>query len=292
MSKLVAEEGEGREHDYGVYGIIRDLIIKEGSAKFVNNSGRYVVNWDRALEYYEAYRRKKDPDFNGSRRRLSNDLRSALLSSSYKKDGAKEYRESRKRSNDDEVVERQFQMPHKVFKSLFGNTESSDSSEAQDEQGVVKAQVPPESSSDAGFDETMIITCGPSERVNLTSFFTTPSLDDPENFETKVPGTYHQDCDFETQIYNQDSVDLALKGTCSEPEEIPILIEVQCNISPASGSVKVNIYIARRDRVTRPTVSCLYENREVIFNSCTMWVSLCIPDIKLDEQTKAWETTI
>ena len=124
----------GREHDYGVYGIIRDLIIKEGSAKFVNNSGRYVVNWDRALEYYEAYRRKKDPDFNRPRRRLSNDLRSALLSSSYKKDGAKEYRESRKRRNDDEVVERQFQMPHKVFKSLFGNTESSDSSEAQDEQ--------------------------------------------------------------------------------------------------------------------------------------------------------------
>ena len=71
----------GCARDYGVYGIILDLI-KEGSAKFVNNSGRYVVNWDRALEYYEAYRRKKDPEFNVPRRRLSNDLRSALLSSS------------------------------------------------------------------------------------------------------------------------------------------------------------------------------------------------------------------
>ena len=123
----------GRARDYGVYGIIRDLI-KEGCAKFVNNSGHYLVNWDRALEYYEAYRRKKDPNFNVPRRRLSNDLRSALLSSSYMKDGAKEYRESRKRNNDDEVVERQFQMPHKVFKSLFGNAESSDSSEEQVEQ--------------------------------------------------------------------------------------------------------------------------------------------------------------
>ena len=126
----------GCARDYGVYGIILDLI-KEDSAKFVNNSGRYVVNWDRALEYYEAYRRKKDPDFtitDHSRRKLSNSLRSSLLSSSYVKDGAKEYCESRKLNNDDEVVERQFQMPHKVFKSLFENAEPSDSSEEQDEQ--------------------------------------------------------------------------------------------------------------------------------------------------------------
>ena len=123
----------GRAHGYGVYGIIHDLIEK-GNAKFVNNSGRYLVNWVKALEYYEAYRRKKNPYFNVSRRQLSNHLRSALLTSSYVKDGAIEYRESRKCDNDDEVVERQFQMPHKVFKSLFGNAEPSDSTEEKDEQ--------------------------------------------------------------------------------------------------------------------------------------------------------------
>ena len=88
----------GRALDYGVYGIIRDLI-EEGSAKFVNDRGRYFVNWVRALEFYAAYKRKIDQYFNitgHSRRNLSNDLRSALLSSSYKKDGAKEYPHRRK----------------------------------------------------------------------------------------------------------------------------------------------------------------------------------------------------
>ena len=37
-------------------------------------------------------------------------------------------------NNVQEVVERQFQMPHTVFKSLIGNAESSDVSEEQDEQ--------------------------------------------------------------------------------------------------------------------------------------------------------------
>ncbi|XP_015780503.1 PREDICTED: uncharacterized protein LOC107358410 [Acropora digitifera] len=139
VEKICSESDEisglmgGRAHGYGVYGIIRDLI-EEGSAKFVNNSGRYLVNWVKALEYHEAYRRKKNPYINLSRRQLSNDLRSALLSSSNKKDGAKEYVKSRKRNNDDEVVERQFQIPHKVFKSLFGNAEPSDSSEEEDKQ--------------------------------------------------------------------------------------------------------------------------------------------------------------
>ena len=88
----------GRALDYGVYGIIRDLI-EEGSAKFVNDRGRYFVNWVRALEFYAAYKRKIDQYLNitgHSRRKLSNDLRSGLLSSSYKKDGAKEYPHRRK----------------------------------------------------------------------------------------------------------------------------------------------------------------------------------------------------
>ncbi|XP_044167052.1 uncharacterized protein LOC122951079 [Acropora millepora] len=150
----------GRARGYGVYGIIRDLI-EEGSAKFVNNSGRYLVNWVKALEYHEAYKRKKNPDFNSrdqSRQKLSNDLRSALLSSSYKKDGAKEYSNLRICNDDNEVVERRFQMPRKVFKSLFGNAELSDSSEEQDEQGAVGAQAFAGSSSDTGFEEAMDLT--------------------------------------------------------------------------------------------------------------------------------------
>ena len=109
-------------------------MMEEGSAKFVNDSGRYLVNWVKALEYYEAYRQKKDPDFNIPRRTLSNHLRSALLSSSYAKDGAKEYFSSQRVNNVHQIVERQFQMPCKVFESLFGNAESSDISEEQDEQ--------------------------------------------------------------------------------------------------------------------------------------------------------------
>ena len=127
----------GRAHGYEVYGIIRDLIVEGKDAKFVDKSGRYVLNWVRALDCYADYRVKKNPDFNStdqSRRKASNSLRTALLSNSYKKDGAKEYRESRKRNEEDEIVERQFQMPRKVFESLFGNSELSDSSEEQDEQ--------------------------------------------------------------------------------------------------------------------------------------------------------------
>ena len=127
----------GRARGYEVYGIIRDLIEEGKDAEFVDKSGCYLVNWDRAIECYKDYKRKKDPNFNSrdhSRSKLSNKLRTALLSNSHKKDGAKEYRESRKRNNDDEVVKRKFQMPHKVFEFFYGNAELSDNSEEQDEQ--------------------------------------------------------------------------------------------------------------------------------------------------------------
>ena len=128
----------GGARDYGIYGIIQDLW-KENNANFVNDSGRYRVNWVRALDLYADYKRKKDPHFNltdHSRRALSNSLKTALLSKSYKRDGADEYTDSKKYNSNGIVVERQFQMPHKVFKSFFGNAEPSDSStsEEQDEQ--------------------------------------------------------------------------------------------------------------------------------------------------------------
>lgn len=217
MAKRVGEEGEGRARDYGVYGIIQNMM-EEGSAKFVNNSGRYLVDWVKALEYYKACRQKRDPDFNLPRRKLSNHLRTALLSSSYEKDGAKEYPSSKRVNNVQEVVERQFQMPCKVFKSLFGNAESSDISEEQDEQGADRAQVSPapESSSDTGYDDTVNNTCGPSERVDLGS------LGDPAT----VPGTYNQGGSSDIQMIS------------AKPKETPTRVKGSCKIMPESGPMK------------------------------------------------------
>ena len=127
----------GRVRGYKVYVIIRDLIEEGKDAEFLDKSGCYQVNWDRAIECYADYKQKKDPHFNSrgySRSELSNGLRTALLSDSHQKDGAKEYFESRKRNHDDEIVKRKFQMPCKVFKFFYGSAELSDNSEEQDEQ--------------------------------------------------------------------------------------------------------------------------------------------------------------
>ena len=115
-----------------MYGFIGDLIREGKDAKFVNKKGRYVLNWSRTLERYAIYKSKKNPQFkskNINRRKASNGLRAALLNI-YKKDGAKEYKESKKINDKDEVIERQFQMPPKVFQSLFGSkVELSDDSD-------------------------------------------------------------------------------------------------------------------------------------------------------------------
>ena len=115
-----------------MYGFIGDLIREGKDAKFVNKKGRYVLNWSRTLERYAIYKSKKNPQFkskNINRRKASNGLRAALLNI-YKKDGAKEYKESKKINDKDEVIERQFQMPPKVFQSLFGSKlELSDDSD-------------------------------------------------------------------------------------------------------------------------------------------------------------------
>ena len=126
----------GSADGYGVYGFIRDLIVEGKDAKFVDKKGRYVLNWPRALDRYADYKAKKNPHFkstNQTRRKASNSLRSALLNF-YKKDGAREYKESKKVNEKDQVVERQFQMPPRVFESLFRNAELSDGSEEQDKQ--------------------------------------------------------------------------------------------------------------------------------------------------------------
>ena len=103
-------------------------------ARFVaGKKGRYVINWSRALKCYHDYKSKRNPQYkskNISRRKASNGLRAALLNF-YKKEGAKEYNDGKRVNENNEVVERQFQMPTKLFKLLFGSDAqlSDDSSE-------------------------------------------------------------------------------------------------------------------------------------------------------------------
>ena len=112
-------------------------------ARFVNKEGRYVINWSRALECYHDYKSKRNPQYNSndiSRRKASNGLRGALLNS-YKK-GAKEYADCRKFNEKNEVVERQFQMPPRVFESLFGsNVQLSDDGSEHETSSIISEVV-------------------------------------------------------------------------------------------------------------------------------------------------------
>ena len=119
-----------------MYGFIRDLIVEGKDARFVNKKGRYVINWSRALDCYTEYKAKKNPQFKSKklcRRKVSNSLRAALLNF-YKKEGAKEYKESKKVNEKDEVIERQFQMPPRVLDSLFPEEVQLTDDSEQDEQ--------------------------------------------------------------------------------------------------------------------------------------------------------------
>ncbi|XP_068676592.1 uncharacterized protein [Montipora foliosa] len=164
MPRRGSEVSEGTDDSNRVYGLIRDLLVEGKDAWFVNRRGRYGLNWCRALDCYADYKARKKPQFkskNLTRQKLSNHLRSALLNF-YKKDGAKEYMESKKVNNKNEVIERQFQMPSKLFKSFFGSTVPSDESEQQDEQEINSITSEDEidhNSSDHGFDETMDQSC-------------------------------------------------------------------------------------------------------------------------------------
>ena len=139
---------KGHEDGNGVYGIIRDLIVEGKDARFVNKKGRYVVNWSRALDCFTDYKVKKNPQFKSkavSRRKISNGLRSALLNY-YKKEGAKEYKDAKKVNENDEVVERQFQMPPRLFKSMFREagptiTEDSEEDDQEDTSSLLSSEV-------------------------------------------------------------------------------------------------------------------------------------------------------
>ncbi|XP_015770042.1 PREDICTED: uncharacterized protein LOC107348498 isoform X3 [Acropora digitifera] len=257
MRRRVAEAGGA--NGYGVYGFIRDLIMEGKDAKFVRKRGKrghYVLNWPRAVDRYAHYQAKKTPRFkrtNQTWRTASNNLRSALLNS-YKKEGAQEFMECKKVNEKDQVVERQFQMPPRVFEALFSDAKLSDNNEEQDEQegkrhlseGVVRAQASHDSSSDTGFDETMDLSFDFSESPDSTSLgnvLTNPSLDDSADVKTEGPGNHFSDSAFQTtQIFDEDSVESAVEEFFSESDEIFGFMRVVRDIFPASGPVKGGYY--------------------------------------------------
>ena len=124
-----------------MYYFIRDLI-QEGYAWFVNKEGRFAIKWSSAVERYVDYRANKNPNYdkNIERRKASNSLRSALLNF-YKKEGAKEYEDCRKFSGKNEVIERQFQMPPRVFESLFGSNVELPDNRENDTNDFVSVEV-------------------------------------------------------------------------------------------------------------------------------------------------------
>lgn len=91
-------------------------------AWFVNDEGRFAINWVTSPMRYADYKSK---DKNISKRTASNKLRSALLNF-YKREGAKEYKEGQKKNEQGEIIERQFQMPPRIFGALFGSDDGSE----------------------------------------------------------------------------------------------------------------------------------------------------------------------
>ena len=109
-----------------MYHLIQELIQEGKYAWFVNRKGRFRIKWEIAVERYIEYRAKKNPkcDLRNDRRKASNNFREALLHRYCNgADGAKEYEDCRKIGEKNKIVEREFQMPFKVFHSLFGSRE-------------------------------------------------------------------------------------------------------------------------------------------------------------------------
>lgn len=109
-----------------LYHFIRELIREGEYAWFVNREGRFRIKWEDAVERYIEYRAKKNPtkDLNIDWKTASNSFREGLLRRyCVDADGAKEYEDCQKVGENKKIVEREFQMPSKVFHSLFGTSE-------------------------------------------------------------------------------------------------------------------------------------------------------------------------
>ena len=114
----------------GVYGFVWELIDDGEYAHLLDNTGHYSLDWQAAVEqYYEHQKSQRSQQKPFNRKDASNKLRGALLNF-YAKDGAKEYKEARRLNDRNEVIERQFQMPKRIFKELrSGNMEEEISSD-------------------------------------------------------------------------------------------------------------------------------------------------------------------
>ena len=101
-----------------MYGFVWELINDGKHAQFVDNKGRYFIDWQAAIELYydrQASQGGQQKPFNRSD--ASKKLHGALLNH-FVKDGAKEYKECRHFNDRNEVIKRQFQMPPRIFNEL------------------------------------------------------------------------------------------------------------------------------------------------------------------------------
>ena len=103
-----------------VYHFVREMIREKKCAWFVDKNGRYRVKWKDIVERHIKYRKKKKGGntLNIIWKKASNNLRESLLRR-YCNDGAKEYEERQTLGKKRKIVEREFQMPHEVFRKLF-----------------------------------------------------------------------------------------------------------------------------------------------------------------------------
>lgn len=103
-----------------MFHFIREMIQEGKCAWFVDRNGRYRVKWEDIVTRHIEYRQKKKVGISSkiSWKQASNNLRESLLRR-YCKDGAKENEERQTLGKKRKIVEREFQMPHEVFRKLF-----------------------------------------------------------------------------------------------------------------------------------------------------------------------------
>ncbi|XP_078354261.1 uncharacterized protein LOC144638846 [Oculina patagonica] len=176
----MAEVGKIKVHKKtskdGVYPFVHDMIVEGKDAWLVDNQGRFGINWKTSPERYADYKSK---DKNISKRKASNTLRSALLNF-YEKEGAKEFRDGQKKNEKGEIIERQFQMPPRIFEELFGSDDGTEQETESIELEVCKSsQETPNSSSDTGFDEA---------NMDIISFYDFFNISDPDDGLSYVTG--------------------------------------------------------------------------------------------------------
>ena len=112
------------------------------NAHFVNDEGRYFVNWPIAVEEYyklNANQNSKHGTKAFNKGQASNKLRSALLNH-YRKDGACEYVEAQKKNSEGEVIKREFQMPQKIFKKFVGKSAQKKKEDTSREDSIFQVK--------------------------------------------------------------------------------------------------------------------------------------------------------